>query len=65
MQSSSSRESEMRRSRVPCKVCGRPIELVRMRDHLRSEHQVASGELETMYLDARIEARRSRRSSRP
>ena len=55
----------MRRSRVPCKVCGRPVELVRMRDHLRSEHQVASAELETMYLDARIEARRSRRSQRP
>ncbi|HKN07072.1 MAG TPA: hypothetical protein VJ021_05670 [Thermoplasmata archaeon] len=65
MQSSSSRDSDMRRSRVPCKVCGRPVELVRMRDHLRSEHQVASADLETMYLDARIEARRSRRSQRP
>ena len=55
----------MRRSRVPCRVCSQPIELVRMRDHLRTEHQVSSAELETMYLDARIEARRSRRSHSP
>jgi hypothetical protein len=65
MQSSAARDAEMRRSRVPCKVCGQPIELVRMREHLRSEHQVGSAELETMYLDARIEARRSRRSHSP
>ncbi|MGD0588615.1 MAG: hypothetical protein ABSA63_07500 [Thermoplasmata archaeon] len=62
MQPTSSRESDLRRSRVPCKVCGRPVELVRMREHLRSEHQVDSSNLETMYLDARIEARRSHRS---
>jgi hypothetical protein len=55
----------MRRSRVACKVCGQPIELIRMRDHLRSEHQVGSAELETMYLDARIEARRLRRTRSP
>jgi len=36
-----------------------------MREHLRSEHQVDSSNLETMYLDARIEARRSNRSRRP
>jgi len=65
MQSSSARDAEMRRSRVPCKVCGHPVELVRMREHLRTEHQVGSAELETMYLDARIEARRSRRSHSP
>ncbi|HEY1197375.1 MAG TPA: hypothetical protein VGG32_01435 [Thermoplasmata archaeon] len=52
----------MRRSRVPCEVCGIPIDLAHMREHLRSEHQVSSAELETMYLDARVEARRSRRS---
>jgi len=55
----------MRRSRVPCKVCGQPIELVRMRDHLRNGHQVGSADLETMYLDARIEVRRARRSRSP
>jgi hypothetical protein len=33
-----------------------------MREHLRSDHQVGSAELEAMYLDARIEARRSRRT---
>jgi hypothetical protein len=65
MQPSSPREADMRRSRVPCKVCGQPVELVRMREHLRSEHQVGSADLETMYLDARIEARRSRRSHHP
>jgi len=65
MQSSAGRDSDMRRSRVPCKVCGQPVELVRMREHLRTEHQVGSAELETMYLDARIEARRSRRSHSP
>jgi hypothetical protein len=55
----------MRRSRVACKVCGQPVELAHMREHLRTEHQVGSSELETMYLDARIEARRSRRSHGP
>jgi hypothetical protein len=62
MMTSSSRDADMRRSRVPCKVCGRPVELAHMREHLRAEHQVGSAELETMYLDARIEARRGRRS---
>ena len=65
MHSPSARDSEMRRSRVACKVCGQPIELIRMRDHLRSEHQISSADLETMYLDARIEARRARRTHSP
>jgi hypothetical protein len=65
MQPTSSRDSDMRRSRVACKVCGQPVELAHMREHLRTEHQVGSSELETMYLDARIEARRSRRSHGP
>ena len=64
VQPSSSREADMRRTRVACKVCGQPVELVRMREHLRSEHQVVSSDLESMYLDARIEARRTRRSQR-
>jgi hypothetical protein len=49
---------------VPCKVCGQPIELVRMREHLRAEHQVGAAELDSYYLSARIEARRTRRSDR-
>jgi hypothetical protein len=62
MMPSSSGDAGVRRSRVACKVCGQPVELAHMREHLRTEHQVGSAELETMYLDARIEARRSRRS---
>ncbi|MGA7476302.1 MAG: hypothetical protein WBW47_03675 [Thermoplasmata archaeon] len=65
MQSSTSRDSDLRRSRVPCKVCGTPIDLAHMREHLRSEHQLGSAEVDTMFLDARVEARRSRRSHSP
>ena len=64
MISNGARETSERRTRVACKVCGDPIELVRMREHLRSAHQVDSSQLETLYLDARVEARRSRRSQR-
>jgi len=35
-----------------------------MRDHLRNDHQVASADLDGLYLTARIEARRARRSQR-
>ena len=55
----------MRRSRVPCKVCGVPIDLAHMREHLRTEHQLGSAEVDTVFLDARIEARRSRRTHSP
>jgi hypothetical protein len=55
----------MRRSRVPCKVCGVHVDLAHMREHLRSEHQLGSAEVDTMFLDARVEARRSRRSHSP
>ena len=64
MQPTSSHEATDRRTRVSCKVCGRPIELARMREHLRSEHQIDSAQLETLYLGARVEARRARRSQR-
>ncbi|HYA58093.1 MAG TPA: hypothetical protein VEH57_06500 [Thermoplasmata archaeon] len=57
----SSREAAERRARVACKVCGDMIDLPHMRDHLRTVHQVDSATLESMYLSARIEARRSRR----
>jgi len=33
-----------------------------MREHLRSEHQIDSSQLEGMYLESRIQARRARRS---
>ncbi|MGD0250528.1 MAG: hypothetical protein ABSB97_06550 [Thermoplasmata archaeon] len=62
MQGSESRESSVRRQRVACRICSRPIELARMREHLRSEHQVDSSQLEGMYLESRIQARRARRS---
>jgi hypothetical protein len=47
---------------VTCAVCGRPVELARLREHLRSEHGSSSAELDTIYLNARIEAKRTRRS---
>lgn len=62
MQPTSLRDTSSRRQRIACRICGRPVELVRMREHLRTEHQVDSSTLEKAYLDARIEARRSRRS---
>jgi hypothetical protein len=64
MQSTGSREAQERRTRVACKVCGVPMELVRMREHLRAEHQVSAADLDSFYLSARIEARKSRRSDR-
>jgi hypothetical protein len=64
MEPTGSRELSDRRARVSCKVCGRPVELARMRDHLRTEHQVDSAQLEGLYLGARVEARRARRSQR-
>ncbi len=56
------RDSDVRRARIACHICGQPIDLARMRDHLRADHQVDSANLETLYLEARIEARRARRS---
>ena len=57
-----SRDGTERRARVACKVCGQPIDLPRMKDHLRNDHQIDSSTLESMYLSARIEARRARRA---
>jgi hypothetical protein len=51
-----------RRARVPCRFCGQPIELSRMRSHLREAHQLGSAELETSFLEARKSARRSVRT---
>jgi hypothetical protein len=54
-------EASARRSRVTCSVCGRAVELARLREHLRSEHGSNSADLDTIYLNARIEAKRTRR----
>jgi hypothetical protein len=62
VQGAGSRETSSRRTRVNCQVCNQPIELVRMKEHLRSEHQSVSSEVEALYLSARIEARRRRHS---
>jgi hypothetical protein len=64
MQPVASRDLSTRRSRVNCKICGQPIELVRMRDHLRTDHQALSADVDSLYLNARIEARKARRSQR-
>ncbi|HTZ61912.1 MAG TPA: hypothetical protein VMC82_04660 [Thermoplasmata archaeon] len=55
-------DANQRRSRVTCQICGRAIELARLREHLRSEHNSNSADLDTMYLNARIEAKRTRRA---
>jgi hypothetical protein len=55
-------DANQRRSRVTCSVCGRPVELARLRDHLRSEHGSNSADLDAKYLQARIEAKRTGRS---
>ncbi len=55
-------DANARRARVTCAVCGRAIELARLREHLRSEHGSNSADLDTIYLNARIEAKRTRRA---
>jgi adenine-specific DNA methylase len=55
-------DSNARRTRVTCPVCGQVVELARLRDHLRAEHQATSAEVDAGYLNARIEAKRSRRT---
>ncbi|HYK92665.1 MAG TPA: hypothetical protein VEY07_01310 [Thermoplasmata archaeon] len=64
MLSGASREAAGgRRARVPCRYCGQPIEIARMRAHLRDAHQLGSAELETSFLEARKVARRSARAT--
>jgi len=62
MQSLGASDSSNRRARVACKICGRPVDLSRMREHLRADHQADSSHVENLVLSARIEARRSQRS---
>jgi len=63
VQGAGSRDTTSRRSRVICRVCGQPIDLAHMKEHLRTDHQSVSAEVESLYLSARIEARRRRHSS--
>ena len=50
-----------RRGRAQCPRCGAPVELGRMRAHLRDAHQMVSSDVETQLLTARRLARRSGR----
>ncbi|MCI4370004.1 MAG: hypothetical protein L3J81_01580 [Thermoplasmata archaeon] len=62
MQSTGSRDlATTRRARVPCPRCGQPIELSRLRAHLRDQHQTTSSELDATFLEARRGARRAAR----
>ena len=62
MQGAGIRDTASRRTRVSCRVCGAPIDLSHMKEHLRTNHQSVSAEVESLYLSARIEARRRRHS---
>jgi hypothetical protein len=62
VQGAGGHDTTSRRTRVNCQVCGQPVDLVRMKEHLRSEHRSVSSEVESLYLSARVAARRRRRS---
>ncbi len=38
------------------------MDLSRLREHMRGEHQADSTQVETLYLSARVEARKTQRS---
>ena len=66
MQSLSPRDRDAvsrRRARVECTLCGRYIELVQLRMHLRDMHRLESARLDQILADARRTALRGR--SRP
>lgn len=52
-----------RRGRVACPRCGLPVDLARMRGHLREHHQLISSDVETDLLAARRSARRTGRNA--
>lgn len=62
MHAASYPESSSRRARIACKICGRSVDLASFREHLRAQHHTDSSQVETLYLSARIEARRSQRA---
>jgi len=47
---------------VPCKICGLSVEVVRLRRHLRADHQLDTASVEAQYLAALMELRKTRRS---
>lgn len=55
-------DSGTRRVRVSCKHCGVLIEIARLREHLRSSHNLDSAVVESAYLAALMDVRRNRRS---
>jgi len=54
-------ESGTRRVRVSCKHCGVSVEIARLREHLRSSHNLDSAVVEASYLSALMDVRKSRR----
>ena len=54
-------DSGTRRMRVTCRTCNTQIEIVRLREHLRSAHNLDSASVESAYLAAMMDLRRSRR----
>jgi hypothetical protein len=56
------RDSGTRRLRVNCKHCGTSVEIARLREHLRSSHRLDSTAVESSYLAALMDVRRSRRN---
>jgi DNA repair exonuclease SbcCD ATPase subunit len=65
MQSATARVPTRRQRRAACPRCGRPLEIHRMREHLREGHQLESRELEFVLLQARRDAIRGISSPRP
>ncbi len=55
-------ETGSRRTRVSCKLCARSIEMVRLREHLRAEHQLDTASVEARYQAAQRDVRRTQRS---
>jgi hypothetical protein len=55
------RDSGTRRVRVACKHCGASVEIARLREHLRSSHNLDSAVVETSYLAVLMDVRRNRR----
>ncbi len=56
-----SRDPSHRRNKVACVRCGRSIEILRLRDHLRSEHNLTTAAVDDVYLAAMMEIRKTRR----
>jgi hypothetical protein len=55
------RDPSHRRNKVACASCGRSIEIVRLRDHLRAEHNLTTAAVDEVYLAAMMGIRKTRR----